>query len=150
MLANQYNDLSVQKGGVPGVSGCIEHIAVVTQTLKEAKVNKGDIAVLWLDLANAHGSIPHKLVDLTLERYHVPDKYCKIIDDYFNKIKLRFTVGNDVTTWQRLEVGIATGCTVSVILFAAAMNMLIKSVETSSRGPIMASVNLQHERSCTT
>ena len=45
-----------------------------------------------------------------------------------------------MTTWQRLEVGIAMDrCTVSVTLFAAAMNMLIKSVETSSRRPLMAS-----------
>lgn len=29
------------------------------------------MAVLWLDLANAYGSIPHKLV-VTLERHHVP------------------------------------------------------------------------------
>lgn len=31
--------------------------------------------------------------------------------------------------WQRLEVGIITGCPISVILFALAINMLVKSAE---------------------
>lgn len=36
--------------------------------------------------------------------------------------------------WHKLEVGI-TGCTISVILFAVAMNMIVKSAEPECRGP---------------
>ena len=36
-----------------------------------------------------------------------------------------------------MEVGIVTGCTVSVILFLAAMNLMVKSVEKMSRGLCM-------------
>ena len=36
-LANGYIDTSIQKGGVPGVSGCLEHTAVVSQLIREAK-----------------------------------------------------------------------------------------------------------------
>ena len=72
MLANNYMDTSVQKGGIPGVCGCLEHTSVLTQLIKEAKATKGDLTVLWLDLANAYGTVPHKLVDLTLKKYHVP------------------------------------------------------------------------------
>ena len=136
MLDNGYIDTSVQKGGVPGVPGCLEHTSALTHIIHEAKKNKGELAVLWLDLSNAYGSIPHKLVQMTLQRYHVPEKVQDLLQDYFNRLKMRFTVGNYVTEWQRLEVGIVTGCTVSVILFASAMNLLIKSVERSSRGPV--------------
>ena len=52
---------------------------------------------------------------------------------------LRFTVKEFTTAWQCLEVGIVTGCTNSVILFSAAMNMILKSVEKKSRGPWMKS-----------
>ncbi|NJK32032.1 MAG: hypothetical protein HC927_06195 [Deltaproteobacteria bacterium] len=38
-----------------------------------------------------------------------------------------------------LEVGIATGCTISVILFSAAMNLIVKSVEKMSHGPVTIS-----------
>ena len=39
----------------------------------------GDLAVLWLNLANAYGSIPHKLVEEALKRYHVLGKISKLI-----------------------------------------------------------------------
>jgi hypothetical protein len=139
MLANNYIDVAVQKGGIPGVSGCLEHTAALTQIIREARENGGYLAVLWLDLANAYGSIPHKLVQLTLQRYHIPEKIQDLLKDYFDRMKMRFTVGNYTTAWQRLEVGIVTGCTISVILFAAAMNLLAKSAERVSRGPVMAS-----------
>lgn len=69
---NKFIDTSVQKGGIAGMSGCLEHTGVVTQLIREAKENKGNLTVLWLYLANAYGSIPHKLVQLTLTKYHVP------------------------------------------------------------------------------
>lgn len=43
------------------VQGCIEHTGVATQLIQEAHEGKGDLAVLRLNLANAHGPIPHKL-----------------------------------------------------------------------------------------
>ena len=61
----------VQKGGVSGISGCIEHTGVVTQLLSEAKEGKGDFAVLWLDLANTYGSIAQKLIEEALKRYPI-------------------------------------------------------------------------------
>ncbi|KAL7891878.1 hypothetical protein AOLI_G00013540 [Acnodon oligacanthus] len=75
LLRNSYIDTSVQKGGIPQVPGCLEHTDVVTQLIREARENKGDLVVLWLDLTNAYGSIPHKLVGEALRRYHIPDKF---------------------------------------------------------------------------
>lgn len=40
--------------------------------LREAHEGKGDLDVLWLDLANVYGSMPHKLVEVALERHHIP------------------------------------------------------------------------------
>ncbi|CAC5357420.1 unnamed protein product [Mytilus coruscus] len=139
MLENNYIDTSVQKGGVPGVSGCLEHTSVLTKIIQEAKENKGDLTVLWLDLANAYGSIPHKLVDLTLKKYHIPGKVREMLQHYFNNFIMRFTVADYTTAWQRLEVGNVTGCTISVVLFSAAMNLLVKSADKMSRGPVMSS-----------
>jgi hypothetical protein len=135
LLDNKYIDTAVQKGGVPGISGCLEHTAIVTQLIREARENKGDLAVLWLDLANAYGSMPHNLVEFMMKRYHMPEDIQQLITNYYDGFRMRFTASNFTTSWQRLEVGIITGCTISVILFAAAMNLLAKSVEWECRGP---------------
>ena len=71
-LENHYIDKSIQKGVIPGMPGCLEHTGILSQLLREAKENKGDLTVLWLNLANAYGSMPHKLVSEVLERHHVP------------------------------------------------------------------------------
>ncbi|XP_061747756.1 uncharacterized protein LOC133545995, partial [Nerophis ophidion] len=139
LLKNSYIDTSVQKGGIPVVSGCLEHTGVVTQLIREARKNKGDLAVLWLDLENAYGSIPHKLVEEALNRHHIPKKFRDLILDYYSNFHLRVSSGKTTSDWHRLEKGIITGCTISVILFALAMNMLVKSAEVQCRGPLSRS-----------
>lgn len=139
LLSNKYIDTSVQKGGTPGVPGCIEHTGVVTQLIREAREGKGDLAVLWLDLTNAYGSIPHKLVEAALERHHVPQKVKHLILDYYSEFSLRVSSGELTSDWHQLEVGIITGCTISVTLFALAMSMLVKAAEPECRGPLSKS-----------
>ncbi|KAK3089703.1 hypothetical protein FSP39_005754 [Pinctada imbricata] len=90
------------------MAGCLEHTSAITDIIKEAKANKGNLAVLWLDFANAYGSMPHQLIDLTVAKYHVPEKTKNLPKDYFNNIVMRFTVEEYTTSWQRLEVGIYT------------------------------------------
>ena len=41
--------------------------------------------------------------------------------------------------WHQLEVGIITGCTISLTLFALAMNMLVKAAAPECRGPLSKS-----------
>lgn len=105
-------DMSVQKGGVPGVAGFLEYTSIITKIIKDTNKNLGDLAALWLDLTNAYGMIPHKLVDLTLKTYHVAERFQKLVQCYYDGIKVCFTCGDFTTDWQRLEVGIVTGCTI--------------------------------------
>ena len=105
------------------------------QLIREARESKGDLATLWLDLTNAYGSIPHKLVETALTRHHVPEKICNLITDYYSDFSARVSSGQVPSAWHRLEKGIITGCTISVSLFSLAMNMIVKSAEVECRGP---------------
>ena len=134
-LANKYIDTSIQKGGVPAVSGCMEHTAILSQLIREAKAEKKGLVVVWLDIANAYGSIPHDLIQLALRRAHVPDDFCKLVESYYGNMNIRFTTKEFTTEWQRVEKGIITGCTLSVILFALSMTMLVMSVKDETKGP---------------
>ena len=40
----------------------------ITEIIREAKTNKGNLAALWLDLANTYVSIPYQLIELTMTR----------------------------------------------------------------------------------
>ena len=135
VVDNGYVDASVQKGGIPGLPGSIEHTIDISQLIKEAKETRGDLAVIWMDLANGYGSVPHKLIETVLEHYHIPEKTARIVRDYLERIHLRFRVGDYITSWQRLEKGIVTGCTISVIMFVMAMNFMIEAGKRETRVP---------------
>ena len=135
VLANGYIDSSIQKGGVPAVSGCLEHTAVLSQLIREAKAKKRNLVITWLDITNAYGSIPHSLIQVALKRAHVPEDMCNLVDSYYNDVKIRFTTKRYTTEWQRVEKGIITGCTMSVVLFSLTMTMLVMSAKEETKGP---------------
>ena len=78
MVDNKYVDMTVQEGGLPGVKGCIEHFGAMWEVIKDARLNRWDLRVLWLDLANVYGAVPHVLILKPLRFYNVPDDNIKI------------------------------------------------------------------------
>ena len=92
------------------------------------------MTVVWLDLANAYGTIQHTLIEESLKPYHILKHFREIIRSFFGGINLRFTTNRFKTTWQSLQKGIVTGCIFSVILIVIGMNMIIKARERKTRG----------------
>ena len=143
IMKNKYIDEAIQKGGVPGVSGCIEHTAILSQLITEAKKHKKNLVATWLDICNAYGSIKHKLIQIALKRAHLPAEVQELVSNYYDRVEIRFSTEKFITSWQRVERGIITGCTLSVILFALSMTMLLSSTKKETRGPITESGQIQ-------
>ena len=120
---------------MPGVSGCLEHTAVLSQLITEAKKGKKNLVVTWLDIENAYGSIPHSTIREALKRAHIPEKTRNLIENYYDNVKIRFTTKKFTTDWQRVERGIIIGCTLSVVIFALAMSWIVESVQNVTKGP---------------
>lgn len=133
--ANEFINPSVQKGGVPGYSGCLEHTTAISQLVRETKRNNSTLSVICLYLAKGYPSVPHQLIWKALDYYRVPSEVTQLVMDHMCTLQMRFTVGNITTKWQRLEKGIMAGCTISVTLFIAAMNLLLTAAATQCRGP---------------
>ena len=47
LVKNTYIDISVQKGGISGMSGCLEHTDVVTQLIREARAICRSCGLTW-------------------------------------------------------------------------------------------------------
>ena len=77
---NKFINNSIQKGCMEKIPGCWEHLSMVWHALKEATAQKSNLAVIWLDIANAYGSIPHKLIVFALQRYGVSPQWFSIIE----------------------------------------------------------------------
>ena len=92
--------------------------------------------VTWfLDIAKAYGSLLHNFIHLALKKAHVPDEFRKLVESYYANMHIRITTKEFTTEWQKVEKGIITGCTMSVILFALTMTMLVMSCKDETKGP---------------
>ena len=117
-------DTTVQKGGVGGHPGVWEHVSTLWEVIKDAKTSRKNLAAIWLDLANAYGSVPHAAISFALKWYHLPESLISLIENYYSGLYARFSVKDWNSEWQKFSVGIFMGCTLSPILFVITFNLL--------------------------
>ncbi|GFR94752.1 reverse transcriptase [Elysia marginata] len=87
LTENGYINTSFQKGGIPGVSGFLEHATMIWDAIQRAKSEKLNLDVVWLDLANAYGSVPHGMIQLALRMYHVLEDIQVMLDKLADPFK---------------------------------------------------------------
>ena len=58
---------------------------------------------------------PRKVLKLAMEHFWFPSEVQNLLISYYDNFVMRFSTGEFTTGWQRLEVGIAAGCTISVV-----------------------------------
>ena len=104
--------------------GCWEHLSIVWHALKEARTRKPNVAVIWLYIANAHGSIPHKLIVFALHRYGVSPRWIRLTETYYEGIFSKLFSKSATSVWYRHKWGTFAGFTLSIIIFLAGMNIL--------------------------
>lgn len=65
-----------------------------------------DLHGVFLDLANAFGSVPHKLLWADFDFICVSEQITKLIKVYFLDLQICITVEVSTTTWQQAGGGI--------------------------------------------
>ena len=108
------------------IPGCWEHLSMVWHALKEARAQKSNLAIIWLGIANAYGSIPPKLIAFALNRYGVSPQWIRLIETYYKGIFSKSFSESATNAWHRHQRGIFAGCALSVILFLAGMNIILE------------------------
>ena len=73
VYTNGYVNDSVQKAGIPGFPGCVEHTFAIWDAIRDAKESNSDLVVIWLDVANAYDSVPHALIEMVMEYFWFPE-----------------------------------------------------------------------------
>ncbi len=117
----------MQKAGISGFSGCLEHANVIWHQVQTAKKEKKDLHVVFLDLANAFGSVPHEVLRAAFNFFQVPEGITRLVKAYFRDLQFCVTTQDSTTAWQHLEIGIMAGCTISPMAFTMAMELIIRA-----------------------
>ena len=125
MRENKYINLTIQKGFMRGVSGCVEHNFSVHALIKDAKRNRKTIIAVLLDLANAYGSVSHNLIQHALEWFHVPELIRAVIFNYYDKLRAMIVTKDWSTSFFPYSIGVFQGCTLSTDLFDTVFQLII-------------------------
>ena len=113
LLTNGYIDTTVQKAGIPGFPGCMEHSAMVWDLIQQSRAEKTDLSIVWLDLANAYGSVPHAAIKFALQFFWIPEQIASIIMGYLNVYQISFQTETYRSKCIDVEKGVAAGDTIS-------------------------------------
>ena len=131
LMNNRCINTSVQKARIPGFPQCLEHSQMIWNLILSAERDKTELHVIWLDLANAYGSVPHHLIQMTLDIFNFPSKVGEIIMKYFNSAFMKFTVKDYTSKWQAFEISNMMGRVISPLL---AMELILQGTANTSKG----------------
>ena len=114
----------------------------VSSALKEARSTRSSLANIWLDIANAYGSVPHRSLFFALERYGVDPHWISLIKMCYSGIFSCSFSQSAPSSWHQHFKGIFAGCTLSIIIFLAGINVVIEYTLASSARKFVSTGNV--------
>ena len=128
MVSNGYLNTNIQKAFVDGIPGCSEHHLKLLAMLEEARAKHKSIAICWLDIANAYGSMYHNLIQFALEHYHAPSHFTDIISNLYTGLTGIVRTKEWTSSPFHLGIGVFQGDPLSVSIFNTVMNTLVDTL----------------------
>ena len=130
-LHNQLIDPSIQKGFLRNCPGTYEHIFALNCILDQAQWICSPTMITFLDLKNAFGSIPHRLVFNILERIQIPSGVVSYIRSCYSQLTARIIMDKWSTSGFAIQKGVFQGDTLSPTIFLAAFTPIILRTQQS-------------------
>ena len=130
MLSNKYLDRGIQKAFMPRTPGCIEHHLKLATVGQNVRKKHRSLAVCWLDLANAYGSVHHSLITFSLQHYHAPPQFLNLIQNLYSNLAATINSSHWSSPPIPLEVGVYQGDPLSVVIFNTVINTMVDTIRT--------------------
>ena len=124
MRVNNYLNPDLQKAFLPTIPGVVEHQAKLAAVIKSARRSKRSLAIAWLDIANAYGSVHHSLIQFSLAHYHAPPEFCKLMRSWYTDLSATISTDEWSTDPVPLRKGVYQGDPLSVVIFLTVFNTL--------------------------
>ena len=127
LLKNGIINPSIQKGLLSGVNGTAEHIFTTTAIIDDAIQHDSPLAVTFLDLQNAFGSVAHGLITDILTHIKLPDS---LLITYISNGYSKLTASVKTEDWRtpmfEIKRGMFQGDTLSPVIFLTVFDALIE------------------------
>ena len=144
LLNNEVNFLSIyQKGFIKNCNGCIQHAVTIQELINHAARNKLNIYIASIDLTNAFGEIPHKLIFNNLKHLGFKEDLIEILSECYKDSSNFLQTINFKSDKIPLRKGIKQGCPLSPLLFNIAIDPLIRIINSRFHGEGIENICIQ-------
>ena len=126
---NNIIDASLQKGFLTGINGTMEHIFSVSAIIQNAIEHGLPLAMTFLDLENAFGSVSHELILDMLVHCNLPQEVISYIASLYSKLTAYVKTRKWSTDKFKIGRGVFQGDTLSPLIFLIAFNPIIQLAE---------------------
>ena len=144
-MKNNFVDPSLQKGFLSGINGTVEHVFAITSILDNAIQQGLPLALTFLDLKNAFGSIAHPLIRDMLNHIKLPSQVISYIMNCYSKLSATVKTKEWTSLSFNIKRGVFHGDALSPLIFLVAFNSLIQVCNSlSTCGFRIAPIELCH------
>ena len=102
--------------------------------LEDSRRRRRDVRIVWLDLKNAFGSVPHYAMWDVMDALKVPSQFKNICREIYGKSTQRIRSAQGLTEDIPLTTGIKQGCPLSPLLFNLVLEGVLPHVEQMDGG----------------
>ena len=108
MIFNNYLDTSIQKAFVNKLPSCLEHQVKLFWIIQKARSQQRNLAICWIDLANAFGSVDHQLISFALD-YRLPQVFVDLVKNFYTNLLVIVSCNNWSNNRIPIDMGIFQG-----------------------------------------
>ncbi|GFS90445.1 retrovirus-related Pol polyprotein from type-2 retrotransposable element R2DM, partial [Nephila pilipes] len=117
-----------QKGFTP-FDGVIEHNFVIGQHLEAARRNHSQSFLVWLDISNAFGSVPHDVIFSAMANAGIDSEFIELIKNMYIESSTKIFSNEGTTDPIPISCGVKQGCPLSGILFNLSINHILQELQ---------------------
>ena len=108
--------------------GCMDKVFAVRQVCEKYLTNVKDVFWTFVNLERAYDTIDRHGMWQILRVYGVGGKLLKAVQRFYVDSRVCVLVGNDVSEWFTVNVGLRQGCVMSSWLFNVYMDGMVREV----------------------
>ncbi|ARF10290.1 reverse transcriptase [Hokovirus HKV1] len=124
---NNIIDTTIQKAGISNQkTPILQQIIKIKEIIKDSNDNNKKLALMFIDVKDAFGSLDRKALFIILEKYGVDIKFINYLKTYYDQFVYFAKIKNKNVNNVPWVNGLIQGCPLSPLLFITALNYIFK------------------------